>query len=58
MAGGQTLDGVATGYWDWFRIDGTKLRSGHFEAGQQVGEWITYDKSGRPYKVTTRKPRR
>lgn len=30
MAKGQTLDGVASGYWEWFRIDGTKLRSGHF----------------------------
>jgi antitoxin component YwqK of YwqJK toxin-antitoxin module len=58
MARGQTLDGVATGYWEWFRIDGTKLRSGHFEGGRQVGEWIRYDKTGRPYKITSMKPRR
>ena len=24
--------------------DGTKMRSGHFENGEQIGEWITYDK--------------
>jgi hypothetical protein len=37
-ARGQTLSDVPTGYWEWFREDGTKLRSGHFENGQQVGE--------------------
>jgi hypothetical protein len=51
-AKGQTLDGVATGYWEWFRKDGTKMRSGHFENGEQVGEWTTYDKAGKVYKVT------
>ncbi len=56
-AKGQTIDGVATGYWEWYRKDGTKLRSGHFEAGQQVGQWTTYDASGRVYKVTTIKPK-
>lgn len=42
------------GYWEWYRIDGTLKRSGHFDAGEPVGEWITYDKSGEPYKVTNR----
>ena len=40
------------GYWEWFRKDGTRLRSGHFEDGEQVGEWITYDKRGQVYKKT------
>lgn len=44
-----------TGYWEWFRKDGTKLRSGHFENGHQVGEWITYDKRGKPHRVTEMK---
>jgi len=44
---------VLTGYWEWFRKDGTKMRSGTFDKGQQVGEWTTYDKQGRVYKVTT-----
>lgn len=51
-ARGQTLDDLPTGYWEWFRKDGTKLRSGHFERGEQVGEWTTYDAKGRVYKVT------
>lgn len=54
-AKGQMLDGALSGYWEWFRIDGTKLRSGHFDNGQQVGEWITYDRSGRPHKVTMKR---
>ena len=56
-AKGQTLDGVLTGYWEWFRKDGTKMRSGTFDKGQQVGEWTTYDKQGRVYKVTTITPK-
>ncbi|WP_309387806.1 hypothetical protein [Cerasicoccus frondis] len=47
-----TDDGELTGYWEWFRKDGTKLRSGHFDQGRQVGEWITYDAKGEPYKTT------
>ena len=56
-ARGQTIDGVATGYWEWFRIDGTKLRSGYFENGAQAGEWMTYDKNGEVYKITRMKPK-
>jgi hypothetical protein len=52
-ARGQTLDDLPTGYWEWFRKDGTKLRSGWFERGEQVGEWTTYDRAGEVYKVTT-----
>ena len=55
-AKGQTINEVPTGYWEWFRLDGTKMRSGHFDNGKQVGEWITYDKEGKKYKVTTIKP--
>ena len=43
------------GYWEWFRKEGTKMRSGHFEQGKQVGEWITYDKNGRLVKKTMMK---
>ena len=48
---------LQVGYWEWFRKDGTKLRSGHFDNGQQTGEWTTYDKRGQVYKVTTMKPK-
>jgi antitoxin component YwqK of YwqJK toxin-antitoxin module len=57
-AKGQKTGETMTGYWEWFRKDGTKMRSGQFDnAGQQIGEWITYDKSGQPYKVTNFKPK-
>ena len=51
-AKGKIAKGVPTGYWEWFRRDRTKMRSGYFENGRQVGEWITYDKKGQKYKVT------
>ena len=54
-AKGQMLDGVPTGYWEWFRKDGTKMRSGAFENGGQVGEWTTYDRKGHVFKVTMMK---
>lgn len=56
-AKGWHRDGKATGYWEWFRKDGTKMRSGHFERDAQVGEWTTYDQKGAVYKVTTMKPK-
>ncbi len=52
-----TEDGVLTGYWEWFRKDGTKMRSGYFDNGVQAGEWVTYDNQGRQYKVTYMKPK-
>jgi antitoxin component YwqK of YwqJK toxin-antitoxin module len=57
-ARGQTLDGVATGYWEWFRKDGVRMRSGNFAAGEQSGQWTTYDKSGAVYKITDTKPKK
>ena len=58
-AKGQTTDDVMTGYWEWFRKDGSKLRSGSFDAsGEQVGEWTTYDKQGEVYKVTSMKTKK
>ena len=52
-ARGQMIDGVSTGYWE----DGTTLRSGHFEAGEQVGDWATYDRSRNVYTVTRTRSR-
>jgi antitoxin component YwqK of YwqJK toxin-antitoxin module len=57
-ARGNTADGELTGYWEWFRKDGTRMRSGYFENGKQVGEWTTYDASGKPFKVTKMKVQR
>jgi len=51
---GKMVDGQPHGYWEWYRIDGSLKRSGYFEMGEAVGEWITYDSSGKPYKKTNR----
>jgi len=51
-AKGTTRGGKLDGYWEWFRKDGTKLRSGHFNMGKQTREWTTYDAAGKVYKVT------
>lgn len=51
---GDLVDGLQEGYWEWFRKDGTKMRSGYFDKGKQVGMWTTYDKQGRTYKVTSK----
>lgn len=49
---GKVDDGNLHGYWEWYRKDGTLKRSGHFDHGETVGEWITYDQNGDVYKVT------
>ena len=49
---GSMKDGEMHGYWEWFRKSGTRMRSGHFEAGNQFGVWVTYDQSGKPFKTT------
>ncbi len=46
-------DDKIDGYWEWFRKDGAKMRSGYFKMGKQVGEWTTYDKKGNVVKVTS-----
>jgi hypothetical protein len=52
---GRLVDGRPDGYWEWFRLDGTKMRSGHFDRGREVGEWTAYDRTGAVYKVTTKR---
>ena len=53
-ARGAMKVGELHGYWEWFRKDGTIMRSGNFKNGQNVGEWITFDGNGKVYKVTQR----
>ena len=55
-AKGQMKAGKLHGYWEWFRKDGTKMRSGYFDRDKQCGEWTTYDAKGNVYKVTRIKP--
>jgi antitoxin component YwqK of YwqJK toxin-antitoxin module len=52
LAKGKVKNGLPDGYWEWFRLDGTLMRSGYFDDGAQVGEWTTYDAKGEVYKVT------
>jgi hypothetical protein len=56
-AKGQLVGNTMIGYWEWFRKDGSRMRSGYFEDGKQTGEWTTCDKKGEVYKVTKMKPR-
>ena len=51
---GKIINDQPDGYWEWYRLDGTIKRSGHFNHGHQIGEWTTYDKNGKVYKVTKR----
>jgi uncharacterized protein YdhG (YjbR/CyaY superfamily) len=40
------------GYWQWFRKDGTKMRTGYFKTNKQIGDWKTYDKLEKLVKIT------
>ena len=51
-AKGRMKDGELHGPWQWWRKDGSLLRSGSFDRGRQVGEWTTYDRDSAPVKVT------
>lgn len=51
-ARGAMLGEQMHGYWEWFRLDGTMMRSGTFDHDRQVGVWTTYDASGAPHKET------
>ena len=51
---GKLVNDIPEGYWEWYRSDGIIKRSGHFENGEPIGEWITYDGKGNKYKTTNR----
>ena len=51
-AKGKVVAGKYEGYWEWFRLDGSKMRSGYFKNNKQIGEWTTYDKKGKVVKIT------
>lgn len=40
------------GCWEFYRKNGTLMRSGSFKEGKQVGTWVTYDSNGKEYKKT------
>lgn len=49
---GFQLDGQMHGAWEFFRKDGSPMRSGSFERGRQVGVWKTFDRAGKIVKET------
>jgi antitoxin component YwqK of YwqJK toxin-antitoxin module len=49
---GANLDGKMHGPWEFFRADGSLMRSGSFERGRQVGVWRTFDRQGNLVKET------
>jgi antitoxin component YwqK of YwqJK toxin-antitoxin module len=49
---GANLHGKMHGPWEFFRRDGSRMRSGSFEHGKQIGVWRTFDRSGKVLKET------
>jgi len=44
---GEYLDGEMHGPWEFFRKDGSLMRSGEFNQGIQIGIWRTFDRAGK-----------
>jgi antitoxin component YwqK of YwqJK toxin-antitoxin module len=49
---GFVLDGQMHGQWVFLRKDGSTMRAGAFDRGQQIGTWQTFDRTGRVVKET------
>jgi len=49
---GKHRNGEMHGHWEFYRKDGTLMRSGSFDNGKQVGIWKTFDRTGRLVKET------
>jgi antitoxin component YwqK of YwqJK toxin-antitoxin module len=49
---GSHLDGEMHGAWDFYRTDGSLMRSGEFDRGKQIGVWRTFERTGRVVKET------
>ena len=54
---GFMLDGEMHAHWEFFRKDGSMMRSGDFDRGTQTGTWRTFDRAGRLVKETAFAPR-
>jgi antitoxin component YwqK of YwqJK toxin-antitoxin module len=55
---GFTLDGEMHGASEFFRKDGSVMRTGEFDRGRQVGTWRTFDRAGQLVKETDFSQRR
>ncbi len=49
-AKGKYKGEVMHGRWEFYRLDGSLMRSGSFKDGEQSGEWVTYDAKGKVVK--------
>lgn len=49
---GRYRNGAMHGKWEFFRRDGSVMRSGEFRDGAQAGTWVTWDRRGRKVKET------
>ena len=49
---GQHLTGAMHGDWEFYRTDGSLMRSGAFDRGRQIGPWRTFDRTGALVKET------
>jgi antitoxin component YwqK of YwqJK toxin-antitoxin module len=49
---GFQLDGEMHGACEFYRKDGSLMRSGEFQRGKQVGIWRTFDRAGQVVKET------
>ena len=49
---GEYLNNEMHGFWEFFRKDGSLMRSGSFDNGKQVGAWKTFDRDGKLVKET------
>lgn len=52
MFKGEYLNNEMHGFWEFFRKDGSLMRSGSFDNGTQVGVWKTFDRDGKLVKET------
>jgi uncharacterized protein YdhG (YjbR/CyaY superfamily) len=50
---GSVRDGEMHGAWQFFRTDGSLMRSGKFDLGRQVGVWRTFDRNDSVVKETS-----
>ena len=49
---GFRVNGEMHGAWEFYRRDGSLMRSGEFDNGEQVGVWRTFDRTGAVVKET------
>lgn len=50
---GEYLEGKMHGHWEFYRKDGSLMRSGDFDRDVQIGTWKTFDREGKLVKETT-----